>query len=113
MDYTDNENEQSLTGPPIPKLERNNVHILHEENSTLSLVLPEGILNDTEDYEIPEAHEGNETNEAALRELFIFPEEVDNWVFADHSYQLSRKELHQLSRGTLKCYGNLPPHLNL
>ena len=86
---------------PIPKLIRQKAEIVENKSSNalgcLSLLLPDP---QEEDDEPPELDQ-NGWNE-------IFGFEIP-MVAASHSSQLSRKELHQLSCGTLKCYGDLPP----
>jgi len=86
---------------PIPKLRRERADTNIPEHSKLSLLLP-----DFEDNDEPP-----ELDLAEWNEIFGFeiPTHEENIVFASHSSQLTRKELHQLSRGTIKCYGDLPP----
>jgi hypothetical protein len=92
--------------PSIPKLERNNPPVRQEKPANagcLSLFLPEPDQEEEEECVSPE------TDDELFREMFIFPEPQDNIVYANHSSQLSRKELHLLSCGKLKCYGDLHP----
>jgi len=86
---------------PIPKLRRERADTNIPEHTKLSLLLP-----DPEDNDEPP-----ELDLAGWNEIFGFeiPTLEEKIVFASHSSQLTRKELHQLSRGTLKCYGDLHP----
>lgn len=99
-DDTDEEppaEEQEEHFPPMPQLKRCNAvtaeEIIQNNSGGLSLTLPEPYQEKEEDYELPEG------NEAALRELFNFPENIVTTSIAD---SLTMKELHQLSRGVYK-----------
>jgi len=99
------ETKPSILDLPIPKLERYKQTIpeVNPSNATcgLSLLLPE---EEEQDDDPP-------LNQASWSEIlgFEIQEPEENWVFANHSSQLSRKELYQLGCGKIKCVGDFQP----